>query len=464
VNQKVLDDSSPRTSNITGIVLICLLSVFLIDLAFEESLSVSVHDSDFSSFRLSSLWVLDRPVETPLYYPIVEGGAPNPRLLSTCTSIHSGKLYPWASWGQRNGQRAPKFYLYPPVFAVAFIPFALMPLNFAFSAWELTNIVFFIAGVLLLAVTTRPRNVSAMLWASAILAVALVFYPVKWSIILAQNSLLLFLPWVALIWCLVRKNENAAGILLAILAFIKLTPILLLPWLLWRRFYRTLIVFGATALALLAISISCAGSHEMRVYFEKVVPILSGGTAFLENQSLTGMLLRLDKDAEPDKAYLADDRHVVKHVMNTAAAIAGIQLLVIMLARQKQPRGLMMEFCGWTLFLLMVSPISWTHHLVLTLIPIAFLAGLLIEESPLSGTIIGLVLVVSCGAIGAPTLSHPAIRALHESHPLWLSTRLGGMFLLWCSLLFILIRDSIRSKHAAPIPTSAPAVPTNLAE
>lgn len=430
---------SARTAGVA--ILFVILSLGLAARAYRQGEVVYRTGSDFSSFWLGGMWVRERPEGVALYYPNLSDGRPNERIWTTAIAVPGETYEPWYAWGRRQGFTHPKFYLYPPIFALAFVPLTGLSLKAAVITWQLANTACFIGAVAVLGALTRPRQVSSVLWASAILAFSLPFYPVTWSQELGQNSLLLFLPWVLLLWSLVRGREYVGGVMLAVLGFVKLNPVLLIPWLAWRRFHSTLLAAGFASVVLMALSVMATGWDEVRTYFIQVVPALSAGTAFHENQSVLGLLLRSRVDENPGQPFSGAEspRAIAQHTL-IALLVIGLQALVVLRARAGPRRSVPEEFCGWMLVVLIVSPVSWSHHLVVVIIALACLAARLIDAGGRRSLIPALVLGAVYLLVGLPQLSSKAWLRIWEGHRLLMSARLFGVALLWGCLQWVALR------------------------
>jgi Glycosyltransferase family 87 len=434
-------------------VLFLVLALGLLARAYRQGLVVYEVGTDFSSFWLAAMWVRERPDHVPLYYPTLADGRPNDRIWTTAIESEGEAYEPWYVWGRLQGFDQPKFYLYPPVFAAAFVPLTYLPLREGVLVWQLANTLCFIAAVAFLGALIRPRRIPTALWASAILAFSLPFYPVTWSQELGQNSLSLFLGWVLLLSCLLHRREIAGGSILAALTLVKLNPVLLVPWLAWRRFHRMLLAAACTAALFMGASVIATGWSEVRTYFTEVVPVLSAGTAFHENQSFLGVLHRSRSDLNPMRPLSAAGSPAgrVPHRVFTLV-LFGAQVLSVLAARAGQRTSLVEEYCGFLLVILMSSPVSWSHHLVVAIIPLVALASRLIDDGGRRSLLPALALAAVYLLVGVPLLfSSPWWLRLAHEHRLLLSARFFGVALLWGCLQWVVFR----LPREAPATTSA---------
>jgi hypothetical protein len=443
-----------------GIVVFCALCVGTVGMGLRKTNKAIM--GDFSAFWVSAWWFHERPTDVPLYYPME---TKNNRNLSIWEKApQRGNSAPWASFGRKHDYPStehprPKFYLYPPLFAMLFTPLIFVKsLPHAAAVWQCINAVAFILGVLLLACVTCPRSISRINWTSVILACSLIFYPLVWSFELGQNSLFLFLVWTLLLWSLAGRRETIAGTALAFLIFVKLGPVLLIPWLAWRRFFKTLAIALLALFVFLGISMWGVGWGEMKTYFTGIVPLLSTGTPYFQNQSLLGHLIRMDSGVSPLSA--AADASISASAFAgyvfTSLAIIGVQALGVFVQRNDRQEQIVHEFSGWILVLLMVVPIVWSHHLVLAIIPLAYTTSRIINRlnapdglTKWSQWILPLAVLIVSGVLqGAASPSQHTVETI--DYTALLSYRLLGVLLLWILLQFFHLLEG-QVKHTVPI-------------
>ena len=387
---------------------------------------------DFSSYWLSAWWMRERPAQLPLYYPEESPGIANSRIW---TMIRHGAGYsyePWQNWGKRHDFRHPKFYLYPPPFAIAFVPLTYLPLHWAARLWGVLNAAAMLAALALVVRRTAPPEWRAWIAFLVAGAAAAFWQPGAWGTELGQNSPMLFLLWMTLPGLLLARRDTAAGLVLGALILVKLSPVVIVPWLLWRGHRKVVLAAAITVPLLLLAGLPFTGFDEVRTYFLRIVPLLSRGTAFFGNQSLLGVALRLTGRYD---AILAEpgSLHGVMQAAYLAAACAllAVQCLAMRRRGPASEYRLLREFGAWTLFLLLINSVSWVHHHVSAAFPLALaLAGGTRACGRGRERVARVALVCACGALmGAPFLPSPWIGA--HSRSLWISLPFFGTLALW---------------------------------
>ncbi|BCY09836.1 glycosyltransferase 87 family protein [Actinoplanes sp. L3-i22] len=280
---------------------------------------------------------------------------------------------PLYSYAAENGDP----FTYPPFAALVFWPLGAVPEPVVQVAWTLVTV----AGVMALAAALTMRNGLAgrqrflvvMLAAStALLASA----PVQSNLRFGQVSL--FVVLLALVDALGLLPRRAGGVLIGVAAAIKLTPLLFVPylWVVGRR--RDAVRAGATFVACALLALAVWPSASVTFWTRAVLTTSRiGDLSSTGNQSLNGTLLRY--------AIPTGERSIAW------AALAGLVCLVAFLcAREYHRRGqvaLAAVVIGCAT--VAVSPVSWTHHQIWTV-----LAGILLVAGPRRGRIAAGVIVL----------------------------------------------------------------------
>jgi hypothetical protein len=197
--------------------------------------------------------------------------------------IHGEPIY---SAAQLAGPYAPQGqdgFLYPPPFAAAMIPFALLTPSGAQLGewlWAAIGLIIFVASVLALA---RSENIADRYPVLAgrgrwlLVAAAVAFAPVVGELSIGNVHLLL-LGLLTAAWLGLRRGDRTgdwiAGVALGIAAVIKVFPAVLFLWLLIVRRYRACVAMLAGAAAFALITLPITGLEPWR-QFPRVLANLS---------------------------------------------------------------------------------------------------------------------------------------------------------------------------------------------
>jgi alpha-1,2-mannosyltransferase len=249
------------------------------------------------------------------------------------------------------------FFTYTPFAALVF---ALPALNLAISSlqqlWAVTNIVA-LAGLIYMSIRVilpRLERRRAVRWSLVLLLPAFVLNPVFVTVGLGQINLVLCL---LLTWDLASNRKIGSrtiplGIATGICAAIKLTPLIFVPYLLITRRVRGAFNAGATFLACQAIAF-LVSPQASRTYWTKDVldSKRAGALLYTSDQNLMSALQRFHHGAVPAT------------ILVSALAIIGIAGLALA-AWAHRRSSVMLGLLVCATSGLVISPITWVHHLV----------------------------------------------------------------------------------------------------
>jgi len=258
-------------------------------------------------------------------------------------------------------------FIYPPAFALLIAPLALLPGAMANLVWLIVGQVSLAAAMLLVLRWLRPPS-----WAVATLVVAtLTFYPLWIDVQQGQANLLVLLLVTAGIAGVVQGHPRF-GAALGVAAALKLTPLILLAWLLLERRGREAawMMAGFTAVSGMA---AIFRFQDTMAFAQHVLPALAPGTAFYANQSLAGFIERIGS-ANPYTQPWIDLRWAP-----LLAAAAGIALVAFWFWRRSR-RPALVRAATFLPLLPLLSSVTWGHHLVI-LLPVIWLSVIALAEA-----------------------------------------------------------------------------------
>jgi alpha-1,2-mannosyltransferase len=262
-------------------------------------------------------------------------------------------------------------FTYPPFAALLFAPLALASITvdaLAVTAINLVLLVWLLRRALLIPIRRshdrarpQPRGVRTWVLAACIAAGALWLEPISVTLGYGQINLLI----AALVVGDLSRPDDARGkgVGIGLAAALKLTPFMFIPYLLLsgrRRAaaWATAVFAASVGLAYAALPGDAARFWTGRLFMDSS---RVGGAADTANQSLRGLIARVDPSALPG--------------LDSYVAIASIALLGLTLAVRASRRG--DEAAGFSLTALtalLASPVSWTHHWTLAVPALLLLA------------------------------------------------------------------------------------------
>lgn len=302
-------------------------------------------------------------------------------------------------------------FIYPPLFAILMLPFLVVPTTVLPIVWLIATHA--ALGVTFFTVLGRLRTNRMVVLLS--LLITLAFYPLWVDASQAQANLpILLLVMLGMVG--ISDGKPRAGIWIGLAAALKLTPGLLLVWLLLERRFRAA---GWTVAAFVGVTVLAAliRPTDSLTYARYVIPQLAGGTAYWSNQSIDGVASRL----------LTTNRYTTPlldlswaHVLVVSLAIAALALWVSAGRRQVEPLTRAIAFLP---LVPLFSAVSWEHHLVI-LLPLVWLIltvladrGWPVRETAVAGLVIVTLLAIPHLPFGPPYATDFA-RAAHTHNPL----------------------------------------------
>jgi alpha-1,2-mannosyltransferase len=268
-------------------------------------------------------------------------------------------------------------FTYPPIAALGFVPLGWLSTQTAQIVWALVNVACLYAIIALSLHAVRPGldRTRIMLYSLVLLGPSTLIQPVWLTFSFGQVNLVLCALILGDLTTTVGVGSRRLprGVLLGIAAAVKLIPLVFIPYLFVTRQIRAawvaLAAFGGVTLLAAVVNPPVTWA-----YFTKYATDAQrvGGVFYISNQSLRGSIDRLA-------------HHVVSVPLVTAAAglllMAGIALARWAYLASSSFLGILV--CATTGML--VSPITWEHHLVWTVPILCWLA--LAPDRPAGGPV-----------------------------------------------------------------------------
>ncbi len=268
-------------------------------------------------------------------------------------------------------------FTYPPFAALLFAPWqrTFSTVDSVQTVWTLCNLVALVGLLVLSLRVVKPdlSRASALRLALVLSLPALLLNPVLVTIGFGQVNLVvtLLVMWDLLSPRRIGKWQAPMGVATGLAAAVKLTPLLFVPYLLLTRRFRgafnCTLTFVACELATFVISPTSSKAYWTKALFN---PGRAGELSFVGNQNLWAALERLNH------GFL--DNTVMVPILLVAAA-GGLWLASVAHRRSSAMLGVLV--CAGTC--LLVSPISWAHHMVWVVPAILWLA--LADDRPRLG-------------------------------------------------------------------------------
>jgi alpha-1,2-mannosyltransferase len=274
-------------------------------------------------------------------------------------------------------------FTYPPFAALLFAPWqrAFATVHAVQLSWTLANLAALVALLALSLRIVRPDlgRVSTARLALLSTMPALLLNPVFLTVGFGQINLVvtLLVMWDLLTPRRIGRFEVPLGVATGLAAAVKITPLLFIPYLFLtgraRGARNALLTFAGCGLVTFAASPQSSVDYWTKALFEPArtaTSVLTPGLSFISNQSLWSLLLRIHHG--PVSA-------AVMIPLLALVAAAGLGLAASAHRRSSPMLGVLV--CATTC--LIVSPVTWAHHMVWVVPAILWLA--LAEDRPRYG-------------------------------------------------------------------------------
>lgn len=264
----------------------------------------------------------------------------------------------WLNGGDLYGQLPPTQagnglpFTYPPIAAIIFSVFAWMPLPVASAIVGLTSAAT-LFGVVWLVVRELSdlRNADLLWFTVSATAVALLLGPVRETFGFGQINI--YLMALVVVDVCVGKDKWWRGALTGFAAAIKLTPAVFFLYFLLRKDVRAIVVGGVTFVACHALGFLFAWDDSVTYWTSALTdPSRIGGLAYAANQSINGVLHRLDVTGDATQ------------IVWLALVIAVVGVATVLMVRLIRRRENFAAVVVVALAGLLASPVSWSHHWV----------------------------------------------------------------------------------------------------
>jgi alpha-1,2-mannosyltransferase len=350
-------------------------------------------------------------------------------------------------------------FTYPPLAAIVFAPFALLPLSVASAAITVLTFVLLIASTVIVltrlevwpqtSITTEPAWLRRAWLAAAVVAPAVVHLePIRANFEFGQINVVLMSLVIA--DCVPRRTPWPRGILLGVAIALKLTPAVFLLYFVLRRDTRTLIVAAASAVAATLVGFAFAWRDSWEYWTDTVRNTDRIGTATLNtNQNIAGALARLG---------IGEGERFVLWIL-ACFAVLGVTIWaarrILRGAAPPASEESVLALICVAMFGLVVSPVSWSHHWVWAL-PTVIVCGVVAYRH--RHVLLGAVTVA-----GVALMVWTPITLMPEHHEttasLWRQL-VGGSY-VWWALAVIVVAGTVYPRRAdsAPVSISAARVP-----
>lgn len=340
------------------------------------------------------------------------------------------------------------YYIYPPPFAILMVPFALLPVFWASLIWYILSVILIAGAVRFCVRMVRDayRYDGDTFWLYVV-PPFLVIWLLTSALQHGQTTPVLLWLVIAGLAYQARGRELFGGACPAGAILLKVTPVLLLAYFVWRKRWRFVAAtVAAMAVGALVLPAAVYGWHGNLAHWHKWISRVAAPATQSEsdresaalyetllnpnmsnNQSLQTVLWRLTGSPKA--------RGVATGVL---AVMAGVIVCVGWRRREDNELIILGAVIAWAA---LVPPVAWSHHFMVLLLPLTvlvFLAGH--DPAPANRLLVRCALVVYaiCFAAAAATPWR------------WRGMLCWGTMVLWAALI------AVASRHARQLSTPGP--------
>jgi hypothetical protein len=296
------------------------------------------------------------------------------RLLLTGADLYSTPLQPeYERWGFRYSHPIPTV-TNPPLLVTVFAPFARLSPTAAFWAWVALEIISL--GCVLALTYWLVGNRLSLPARCLVCGAAIASAPVYWHFFFSQSQLLIAAILLLAYTCLRNGRPISACLAVTTAVGLKLFPVALLPWFLWRssREWKTRWKCAAATLVWGATLVLASGLGHWQQFWTQGMKAVEGWIVWQRHFNFTvpsfvkntAWLLH---DFNPEWSGL--------HAWAQIGAVVGLALIVLAYAicwkngREGMDVDLETEFCLLSAAMLAGISEAWGHYFVLLIFPAA---------------------------------------------------------------------------------------------
>jgi hypothetical protein len=269
----------------------------------------------------------------------------------------------------------PTPFVYPPLVAWLLAPFESVSFAALERTWAALSVVFVLIGVYLVIAVYVPKWCDPLAGAGVLLALC-AYEPLRYGFWLGQTTSIIFPLVIGAVALQRHERPRAAGLMLAVAAFIKITPAALaLVWL-WRG-PRRAAAWCAIGLAVLWLaSLAVLGTDIHRAYLARVHAISQTSIVAYNNHSVPAFVSRFWQQPTD---WLNWRMHETLTMPSTIAAalLAVAAILAFTIVRripESEPGRWRPCAEGFALLAMLAVPnIAWSHYFVF-LLPVMAIA------------------------------------------------------------------------------------------
>jgi hypothetical protein len=257
-------------------------------------------------------------------------------------------------------------YIGSPPVALSHVPFLPFGNHDGAQLFRFVSFVMMVASIVLSAWALSPPARAP----AALIGLGVFFwtFPMVKALSLGQGTGMVMLGLALGIWGATRERWTVAGIGLGVAAVLKVSPVLLLVYLVLRGKRRVVVPAVVTGLVCAGAAALVGGAGDTVTWFRDISPQVSNGTISAYNQSIVGALARLTTSHADLSLRIGPGAWYLLAYVLWAAALGGLWA-----ARRRKSLD-PLELGVLLVVLLLAGPLTWDHYFAWSAIPVVLVA------------------------------------------------------------------------------------------
>jgi hypothetical protein len=258
-------------------------------------------------------------------------------------------------------------FIGPPATALVYAPFVGLDAGVAIDVWRVMSALLMVGAVALAAGALPPgsRLPAGLIGVGALLLSS----PVARSIGNGQVDGIVMVGIALGLWAAARGRWGLAGVGLGVAAVLKISPVLLVVYLVARGKIRAGVTAAATMAGMVAAAACFGRPGELFTWARDVAPAISRASSNVENVSVPGWLARM---VSTGNDLLANEP--ILQQWRALGLVAGAALLAGVWWRRRADAVVPLELAVVVLVALLAGPLTWDHYASWAVLPVVVLA------------------------------------------------------------------------------------------
>ena len=282
------------------------------------------------------------------------------------------------------------FYKYSPFSLYLFVPFSILPYAAAKVIFFLLISAATVATLLLAAHLLQSTSERGQTYSNGLLFIVMgiVSSQVFRELHLGNVNMILLLLLLVMLHRLLKGKQVSAGIVFALVLFIKPHFFILVPLLLFRKQFQSLAVTASGIITGILLPVFLTGFDKNMVLYQAWVQTMQKHNASLREayDTIYALLLRRLPDFLTSSIQISEKAVVIVLLITVAAVFGWFVIANMLRERKRQPQQAGQAFVIEFLVLIALVPnlvITDAEHFLLSIPLILFLLGLMRNKTPL---------------------------------------------------------------------------------